>query len=274
MHGLAVAANHATKRLLQLLQTTLDAGGGATARAEARHFWFRGFRRFVLPFLALLRIDAKLTLTLMLPLAGWQWICHYADMCYNIQPALHPDGFHLGWLDIACFAFIAGVLATLFIKSFKAHPPFPQKDPRIAETLGQPVVAENREGAGGLVGAQAVQKSPADGYTLLYIDRHLIHDGSFFAFQRLKQRNLKLRRPDLSFGTPDHYMPTDTRRKDDVKDPNSHRMVTGLAVNGRETGVTVFDIGDRRNGIVHVVGPEQGLTLPGVTLVCVLFWLN
>ncbi len=107
-----------------------------------------------------------------------------------------------------------------------------------------------------------------DGYTLLYVDRHLIHDGSYFAFQRIKNRGLKLRRPDLSFGTPDHYMPTDTRRKDDVKNPDSHKMVTGLAINGAETGVTVFDIGDRRNGIVHVVGPEQGLTLPGMTLVC------
>ncbi len=105
-----------------------------------------------------------------------------------------------------------------------------------------------------------------DGYTLLYIDRHLIYDGSYFAFERLKKRGLKLRRLDLSFGTLDHYMPTDTRRKDDVKNPNSHRMVTGLAINGRDTGVTVFDVGDRRNGIVHVVGPEQGITLPGVTL--------
>ena len=107
-----------------------------------------------------------------------------------------------------------------------------------------------------------------DGYTLLYVDRHLIHDGSYFAFQRLKNRGLKLRRPDLSFGTPDHYMPTDTRRKEDIVNPNSKRMVTSLAVNGAETGVTVFDIGDRRNGIVHVVGPEQGITLPGITLVC------
>ncbi|MGE0768310.1 MAG: 3-isopropylmalate dehydratase large subunit [Hyphomicrobiaceae bacterium] len=107
-----------------------------------------------------------------------------------------------------------------------------------------------------------------DGYTLLYVDRHLIHDGSYFAFQRLKNRGLELRRPDLSFGTPDHYMPTDTRRKEDISNPDSKRMVTSLAVNGAETGVTVFDIGDRRNGIVHVVGPEQGITLPGITLVC------
>lgn len=104
------------------------------------------FGHFVLPFLVLLRIDVKLTLSLMLPLAAWMWICHYADMCYNIQPALHPDGFHFGWLDVACFAFIAGVLATLFIKAFNAHPPFPQKDPRIAETLGVyvPLLSESK----------------------------------------------------------------------------------------------------------------------------------
>ena len=108
----------------------------------------------------------------------------------------------------------------------------------------------------------------AGGYTLLYIDRHLLHDGSYFAFLRLKERGIKLRRPDLSFMTPDHYMPTDTRDKARVTDPNSRRLVMGAAVNAAETGVTVFDIGDRRNGIVHVVGPEQGLTLPGMTLVC------
>jgi hypothetical protein len=64
------------------------------------------------------------------------WACHYADMAYNIQPALHPDGFHFGWLDLACFAFIAGVLATVFLKYLRAHAAYPQKDPRIAETLG------------------------------------------------------------------------------------------------------------------------------------------
>ena len=107
-----------------------------------------------------------------------------------------------------------------------------------------------------------------DGYTLLYIDRHLIHDGSFAAFQRLKSRGIKVRRPDLAFGTPDHYMPTDTRDVATITNPNSHRMVTSLGRNGRETGITVFDIGDKRQGIVHVMGPEQGVTLPGLTLVC------
>ena len=106
------------------------------------------------------------------------------------------------------------------------------------------------------------------GYTLLYIDRHLIHDGSYYAFERLKARGMKVRRPDLSFATPDHYMPTNTRDKSAISNPIASRMVNSVAVNGAETGVTVFDIGDARNGIVHVVGPEQGITLPGVTLVC------
>ena len=106
------------------------------------------------------------------------------------------------------------------------------------------------------------------GYTLLYIDRHLIHDGSYYAFERLKNRGMKVRRPDLSFATPDHYMPTNTRDKSAIANPIASRMVNSVAINGAETGVTVFDIGDKRNGIVHVVGPEQGITLPGVTLVC------
>jgi 3-isopropylmalate/(R)-2-methylmalate dehydratase large subunit len=107
-----------------------------------------------------------------------------------------------------------------------------------------------------------------DGYALLYIDRHLLHDGSFAAFQRLKARGLKVRRPDLSFATPDHYMRTDTHDVTKITDPNAKRLVTSLPVHGRETGITVFDVGDVRQGIVHVIGPEQGITLPGVTLVC------
>ncbi len=107
-----------------------------------------------------------------------------------------------------------------------------------------------------------------DGYTLLYIDRHLIHDGSLFAFQRLKELGMKPRRPDLSFATPDHYMPTDTRDPETIKDPIKKRMVVGLSKNAKETGVTLFDVHDKRAGIVHVMGPEQGVTLPGLTLVC------
>ncbi len=107
-----------------------------------------------------------------------------------------------------------------------------------------------------------------DGYTLLYVDRHLLHDGSYNAFKRLEAAGMKVRRPDRAFATPDHYMPTNTRDKSAIVDPNHRRMVVGLAANAAATGVTIFDIGDSRQGIVHVVGPEQGITLPGITLVC------
>jgi 3-isopropylmalate/(R)-2-methylmalate dehydratase large subunit len=107
-----------------------------------------------------------------------------------------------------------------------------------------------------------------DGYTLLYIDRHLLHDGSYTAFERLRQRGQKVRRPDLSFVTPDHYVPTHSRKIEDITNANSKRMVASVAVNARDTGVTAFDFGDKRQGIIHVVGPEQGITLPGITLVC------
>jgi hypothetical protein len=94
------------------------------------------FGHFLLPFLALLRIDAKHTLAVMLPIGGWTWICHYADMAYNVQPVIYPGGFHFGWFDLASLAFIGGVLALMFIRSYKAHPPFPQRDPRAAEAMG------------------------------------------------------------------------------------------------------------------------------------------
>jgi 3-isopropylmalate/(R)-2-methylmalate dehydratase large subunit len=107
-----------------------------------------------------------------------------------------------------------------------------------------------------------------DGYTLLYVDRHLIHDGSYNAFKRLEAAGMKVRRPDRAFATPDHYMPTNTRDKAAIADHNNRRMVVGLTANAAAHGVTIFDIGDSRQGIVHVVGPEQGITLPGITLVC------
>ncbi len=107
-----------------------------------------------------------------------------------------------------------------------------------------------------------------DGYTLLYVDRHILHDGSLPAFEALRDKGLKVRRPDRSFGTPDHYMPTNTRNVADIADPRQRLLVTALRENGAATGITVFDIGDKRQGIVHIVGPEQGITLPGLTMVC------
>ncbi len=106
------------------------------------------------------------------------------------------------------------------------------------------------------------------GQTLLYIDRHLCHDGSFGAFNRLRQRGLGMRRPDQTFMTPDHYTPTHTASLDDLEDPRAREIAAAVEVNAKEFGVTAFPWGDRRQGIVHVVGPEQGITLPGLTMVC------
>jgi hypothetical protein len=94
------------------------------------------FGHFVLPFLALLRIDAKLNLTLMIPLAAWAWLMHFCDMSFNIMPLIHKDGFVLHILDLCCMAFIGGVLSFVFIKYFNAHAPYPLKDPRLGEALG------------------------------------------------------------------------------------------------------------------------------------------
>jgi hypothetical protein len=94
------------------------------------------FGHFFLPFLAMLRIDAKLSLPLMVPMCIWAWIMHYTDMTFNIKPVLDPAGLSVHWLDFAAFAFIGGMLALVFVKYFKAHAPFPQRDPRIAETMG------------------------------------------------------------------------------------------------------------------------------------------
>jgi len=106
------------------------------------------------------------------------------------------------------------------------------------------------------------------GQTLLYVDRHLLHDGSFFAFNEIRKRGLKVRRPDQTFATPDHYTPTHSTSLDDVADPRSRQLASSIKGNCEEFGVTVFPWGDKRQGIAHVVGPEQGITLPGLTMVC------
>lgn len=94
------------------------------------------FGHFFLPFLLLLRIDAKLSLPLMIPLCIWAWMMHFCDMSFNIMPLIHPHGFVLHWMDLACMAFFAGALSLVFIKFFNSHPPYPLKDPRLGEALG------------------------------------------------------------------------------------------------------------------------------------------
>ena len=107
-----------------------------------------------------------------------------------------------------------------------------------------------------------------DGQTLLYVDRHLVHDLHYRRFQVLEASGRSVRRPDLTFATPDHSMPTTVTRVEDIEDEEMRTTVAGLEEQAARHGVTHFPISDDRHGIVHVVGPEQGLTLPGVLLVC------
>ncbi len=103
---------------------------------------------------------------------------------------------------------------------------------------------------------------------ILYIDRHFVHEvTSPQAFEGLRLAKRKIRRPELTFATMDHNIPT-TDRSLPIADDMSRMQVQTLRQNCESTGVTLFDMTDDRNGIVHVVGPEQGLTQPGMTLVC------
>src|SRR5690554_4525316 len=106
------------------------------------------------------------------------------------------------------------------------------------------------------------------GQSLLWIDRHFVHEGSFHAFNKLRERDLGVARSDLTFGIADHYVPTLTRRLDAISDTKVRGMIAQLAHNTQEHGITLFGLDDPRQGIVHVLGPEQGLTLPGLLMVC------
>lgn len=107
-----------------------------------------------------------------------------------------------------------------------------------------------------------------DGASLIYIDRHLVHEvTSPQAFEGLRLAGRTVRRPDLSFATMDHNVPT-TEDRLDIKDPISRAQVDALRDNCRDFGIALYDLGDDRQGIVHMIGPELGLTLPGLTIVC------
>ena len=107
-----------------------------------------------------------------------------------------------------------------------------------------------------------------DGHHLLYVDRHLLHDGSAAGFARLRERGLNVRRPELALATPDHYNSTARRTLDAIPDPQHRKLIEAIRTNTRDHGVRLFYLDDERQGIAHVVSPEQGLTQPGVTLVC------
>ncbi|MBF0306301.1 MAG: 3-isopropylmalate dehydratase large subunit [Alphaproteobacteria bacterium] len=107
-----------------------------------------------------------------------------------------------------------------------------------------------------------------DGTCLLYIDRHLVHEvTSPQAFEGLKVAGRKVRRPELVLAVADHNVPTTDRSKG-IADPESRIQVETLEANCRDFGVPYFPMDDIRQGVVHIVGPEQGFTLPGATIVC------
>lgn len=106
-----------------------------------------------------------------------------------------------------------------------------------------------------------------DGSTLLYIDRHFVHEvTSPQAFEGLRLAGRRVRRPDLTFATMDHNVPTDQQQV--IPDPVGRAQIETLRENAREFGIRLFDWGSDLQGIVHVIGPELGLTLPGTTIVC------
>jgi len=108
-----------------------------------------------------------------------------------------------------------------------------------------------------------------DGMCLLYIDRHLIHEvTSPQAFEALRLAGRKIRRPLSLLAVPDHNVPTSADRLERIEDPDSRKQIETLRENAREAGITLFDMDDIRQGIVHVTGPENGLILPGITAVC------
>ena len=110
--------------------------------------------------------------------------------------------------------------------------------------------------------------SQDDGTCLIYIDRHLVHEvTSPQAFEGLRNNNRKVHRPESTFAVADHNVPTSDRSKG-IDNEESRIQVETLENNCKEFGVTIFPLLDKRQGIVHIVGPEQGITQPGMTIVC------
>src|SRR5947209_5662225 len=105
-----------------------------------------------------------------------------------------------------------------------------------------------------------------NGLSLMWVDRHYIHEGSFQGFDKVEARHARVARPDLTFGIADHYVPTTRGRA--FSDASLKHIVQQLVDNAKKHGITLMGLDDPRQGIVHVVGPEQGLTMPGLLIVC------
>ncbi|MHA7880541.1 MAG: 3-isopropylmalate dehydratase large subunit [Saccharospirillum sp.] len=106
-----------------------------------------------------------------------------------------------------------------------------------------------------------------EGQSLLWVDRHLAHEGSFHAFNKLAERQLRVRHPELTLAIADHYVPTGSRSLDAVND-KTRNVITQLIDNTAQHQVPLIGLDDPRQGIVHVVGPELGITQPGLLMVC------
>ncbi len=112
-----------------------------------------------------------------------------------------------------------------------------------------------------------IVKDLPGGEVLLYIDRHLVHEvTSPQAFEGLRMQNRKVRHPELTFATADHNVPTDSRTE--IVDPVAKTQVDALAQNCADHGITFYGMDSENQGVVHIIGPEQGITLPGTTIVC------
>ena len=108
----------------------------------------------------------------------------------------------------------------------------------------------------------------SDGTSLVYVDRHLVHEvTSPQAFEGLRLKKRKVRQPQLTLAVPDHNVPTTDRSKG-IDDKESKIQVDTLRTNCEEFGIELFDVNDKRQGIVHIIGPEQGFTQPGTVIVC------
>jgi 3-isopropylmalate/(R)-2-methylmalate dehydratase large subunit len=145
---------------------------------------------------------------------------------------------------------------TLFDKIWEAH------------VVHSPLQDAARQEALSEAGVPGEDFLTSDRQDLLYIDLHLIHEvTSPQAFEGLRQAGRPVRRPDLTLGTVDHNVPTINRDLPNP-DPLSAKQIEVMQRNADEFGVTLFDIFDSRQGIVHIIGPEQGFTQPGMTIVC------
>ena len=118
---------------------------------ERGSWWWVGqlliFGHFFLPFLLLLRIDTKLNLNVMIPMGIWAWAMHYFDMQFNVMPVLYPEGLNITVWDPLCIGFLGLVLWIRFNSAFASFAPYPQRDPRIAESMGVYVEPEGSKNA-------------------------------------------------------------------------------------------------------------------------------